>query len=123
MKTTKTSCNPLCCKQTIRQILSIVFAISVFVTVMISPVYAASIQDADFYKGLVNLLNDLMTVAMILCPIVGGLAAIFCLIRRSMADEQDGKMWTKRIVTAIICGVAGSLVTGIIALITSYVSA
>ena len=37
-----------------------------------------------------------------------------------MSDEQDGKMWTKRMVVAIICGAGGALVSGIISTIASY---
>lgn len=107
-----------------RQVLSAAFLLSIFVTAMISPAYATAtgIQSSTFYIGLVKFLNDLMTVLMVACPVVGGLAAVFFTIRRSMADEQDGKMWTKRIVTAIICGVLGGLITGLISLLTGYVN-
>ena len=37
-----------------------------------------------------------------------------------MADEQDGKMWQRRITNAIIWGVGGGLIAGIIALVSSY---
>ena len=105
-----------------RQVLSTASLFSILFTAMASPAYATSVQTSKFYTGLIEFLNDLMSVSMIACPVVGGLAAVYFTIRRSMADEQDGKMWTKRIVTAIICGVLGGLITGIIALITSYVT-
>lgn len=81
---------------------------------------AAGLTESNIYTGLSNLLQDLTTVLTVLSPIVGGAAAIYCLVRRSMADEQDGKMWTKRLTTAIICGVSGMLVSGIIALLSGY---
>ena len=85
-----------------------------------TPVNAAGLQSSAIYTGFVNLLNDLTTALMVVCPISGTVAALYFMIRRSMADEQDGKMWTKRITTAIICGVGGMLVSGLISLLTSY---
>ena len=55
-----------------------------------------------------------------LCPLVCGLVAIYFAIRKGMADEQDGKMWQRRITNAIIWGVGGGLIAGIIALVSSY---
>lgn len=85
-----------------------------------TPVGATGLQGSTIYTGFINLLNDLTTALMIICPIAGTVAALYFMIRRSMADEQDGKMWTKRITTAIICGVAGMLVSGLISLLTGY---
>ena len=109
-----------CHRRTARQVLSISLLISAFVAGVISPAQANGIQTSTFFVGLMNFLNDLMTVLTIACPVVGGLAALVFTTRRSMADEQDGKMWNKRIYTAIICGVAGCLISGVIALITGY---
>ena len=85
------------------------------------PVNAAGgLQGSNLYTGAMALVNDITTGLTVLCPLVGGAAALVFVIRRSMADEQDGKMWSKRITTAVICGVAGMLVSGLIALLTSY---
>ncbi len=84
------------------------------------PVSATGLQGSKIYTGAVSLLNDLTTILTVLCPLAGGVAALYFVIRRSMADEQDGKMWTKRISTAVICGVAGMLVSGLITLLTGY---
>lgn len=119
MKSTKTPTN-LRRDHTVRRLLSTVFAVALFVAAMISPAYAARIQDSDFYKGSLNLLNDLSTAAIFAGPIVCGLVAVVFFIRKSMADEQDDKLWNKRIVKAIVCGVAIGLVSGIITLLTSY---
>lgn len=70
--------------------------------------------------GTKQLLQDVMNFAVIICPIAGGLAAIVCLIRKAMSDEQDGKMWKRRIAIAIICGAGGALVSGVISTIASY---
>lgn len=84
------------------------------------PASAAGFNDSTLYTGTINLIKDLMGWAMVLCPMFGGLAAVYFMIRRSMADEQEGKMWTNRIVIAIVCGVGGSLVSGLISIVTSY---
>ncbi len=75
---------------------------------------------SDLALGTQRLLHDLTSFLTILCPVVGGLAAIICIARKAMSDEQDGKMWTKRMVVAIICGAGGALVSGIISTIASY---
>lgn len=106
--------------RTARQVLSLSTGISALIAGLFVPAYAEGIQDSAFFTGLMSFLNDLMTVLTIACPVVGGAAALVFTIRRSMADEQDGKGWNKRISTAIICGVAGCLISGIIALITGY---
>ncbi len=94
--------------------------IAAFMLLAVNPASAAGFRDSTLYTGTVNLINDLTIWAMVLCPLIGGLAALVFLIRRSMADEQEGKMWTNRIVIAIACGVGGSLISGLISIITSY---
>lgn len=81
---------------------------------------ATGLIDSTLFKGAMNLLNDATTAATLACPILAGLCAIVFVARRSMADEQDGKLWSKRITIAITCGVGGMLVSGVIALLTSY---
>lgn len=94
----------------------------VLMMVMAVPASATGggLQGSNIYNGFLNFINDLTVVLTILCPLVGGAAALVFIMRRSMADEQDGKMWTKRATTAIICGVGGGLISGFIALLTSY---
>lgn len=75
---------------------------------------------SDFAQGTMNLVNDISLWCIVLCAVVGTAAAVYCLIRRSMADEADGKMWTRRCTTAVICAVAGALVGSIVAVISSY---
>lgn len=87
---------------------------------MVVPASADSLSSSTVGTGIKNMLNDASSFGIVICPIVGGAAAVYFLIRRSMADEQDGKMWMRRIWIAIICGVAGCLVSGIISLISSY---
>ena len=82
--------------------------------------FAEDVADSVIVTGTTRLLTDIGTALTILCPIVGGVMAVYFLIRRSMADQTDGKMWESRIKIAIICGVAAGLVMGIITLIASY---
>lgn len=74
------------------------------------------------YTGALRLVNDLTTIALVLCPLIGGLAAVYFIIRRSLSDEQEGKMWTQRMRMAIFCGVGGGLASGVITLVTSYLT-
>ena len=89
----------------------------------IAPASANNIMDSILGTGLVNLVNDASFLLIILCPLVGAAAAGWFAIRRSMSDEQDGKMWEKRIKVAIICGVGGCLTSAIIAIGASYFQA
>ena len=89
-------------------------------TLLTTTALADGISESEIGVGVKNLFTDLTTYIMVLSPIVGGAAAGYFLIRRGMADEQDGKMWMKRAVTAVICAVAGLVVGAIIRLISSY---
>lgn len=82
--------------------------------------HAVGLAESDIGVGIKNLFNDLGTFVLVLCPTICAVMAIIFVIRRGMADEADGKMWNKRIVTSLICGVAGGLVGGFIKVISSY---
>lgn len=71
-------------------------------------------------SGIVNMINDISYLLIFICPLAGAAAAGYYFIRRGMSDEQDGKMWEKRIKTAIICGVGGCLTSAIITVVSSY---
>lgn len=81
---------------------------------------ASTVATSTLATGIKSLITDVSAFLVILCPVVGGCMAVYFVIRRSIADDQDGKMWTKHITTAIICGVAGMVISGIITLISSY---
>ena len=96
-------------------------AIFILLTLCFSPMaFANKIVDSFIGKGTVELANDMSGFLMLLAPIIAVCASGYFLIRRSSANEHDGIMWNKRIVTAIICGVAVFLISGVISLITSY---
>lgn len=88
--------------------------------ILTSVLLTGNISSSTIGTGVSALLNDVLIWLMILSPIAGGAAATYFAIRKSLADEQDGKMWQKRIITAIICGVAGLLTSGLISLVSSY---
>lgn len=80
----------------------------------------ADLSESPLGVGLKRLLSDVSTYILVLSPIIAGVAAVVFLIRRSMADQADGKLWSHRIIVAVICGVGGMLVGGVIELITGY---
>lgn len=101
----------------------VVLAIVILAVALSCNCYAAGdIASSQLGKGISSMLDDVSTWLIIICPVAGGLAAVYFIIRRSMADDQDGKIWERRIKTAIVCGVAGVLVSGVIKLISSYFS-
>lgn len=108
------------CRKDIRHYTTIILGTCAAAALALSASASGSLQSSPIYTGMQNLLNDLSTMLMVLCPLIGGVAALYFVIRRSMADEQDGKMWTKRMTTAIICGVGGMLISGLISLLTGY---
>lgn len=89
-------------------------------TLLLTPAHAAGLVDSKIVKGLINLINDVSTVAIIVCPLIGAAAFAICMGRKSISDDQDGKMWQKRAITALVCGVAGMLGSAIITLISGY---
>jgi len=107
-------------KNTVKKRTATLFSALTLLLLTLTPAHAAGIADSTLGAGITKLVNDVFLYLTVICPVAGGLAAVWFLIRRSMADEQDGKLWEKRIRTAIICGVAGCLVSGIITLISSY---
>ncbi len=84
------------------------------------PASAGGLADSTLGTGLKNLLTDASNLLLVLCPAAGGTFGVYFFIRRSMSDEQDGKMWEKRIKIAIGCGVGGCLVAGLISVLSTY---
>lgn len=95
----------------------------VFATDSTTATEAGSFANSTLAQGTKNLISDISVWFIVICALAGTASAVYCLIRRGMADEVDGKMWTKRCVTAIICAVAGALIGGIVSLIGSYYGA
>lgn len=79
--------------------------------------------NSTFAIGTQRLLDDVGKWLIGIGITVAGISALVQLLRRAFADEADGKMYQKRLYVAIICGVAMSVVGGIISLISSYYTA
>lgn len=87
---------------------------------MIGAQAAGDLASSAIGVGIKNMLDDALAFLQIICPTVGGVAAVVFLIRCSMADEQDKKMWKGRIVIAVVCAVSSFLVMSVIKLASSY---
>jgi heme/copper-type cytochrome/quinol oxidase subunit 2 len=72
--------------------------------------------------GTERLLSDLSTWLMVIALVAGIAASTYFLIRRSGADEQDQKTWTKRVQTAIVSTVAAEIVGAMLKVILGYYS-
>lgn len=94
--------------------------IAAAVCLLAVPASAGGLADSTLGVGVRQLFSDVSSYLMILCPTAGGAAAVYFAIRRAMADEQDGKLWVKRITTAIICGVGGCLASVLISTFSTY---
>lgn len=97
-----------------------IFLALVMLTLFIVPASAGGLADSALGTGLRNLLTDASNLLLVLCPMAGGAAGVYFFIRRSMADEQDGKLWEKRIKIAIGCGAGGCLVAALISVLSTY---
>lgn len=107
-------------KRTVTKFILCASSFTILAQAMSIVVSANQIQESNIGQGLLAILNDSSNFMMVLGPTIGSVSAGIFAIRRGMADEQDGKMWQKRIVVAIICGVGCLLVGGVIKLIVGY---
>ena len=103
-------------KRNLKQVLSVAMLMSILVV----DVSANNLMASSLVQGGLSLINDIGTVAMVVCPLVGAIAWGIFMSRKSMADEQDGRMLQKRANMALICGVAGLLGSALIKLFSSY---
>lgn len=97
-----------------------VLTVAVLTVMLALPASAAGFGDSIIAKGVSNLVKDVTSYLVVLCPLVGGMFAVYFMIRKSGADEQDKKMWHGRAVNAIISGVGGMLVSGLISVGAGY---
>lgn len=78
------------------------------------------IASSKLATGTQKLINDATTwLTVIAIPVTVGLVIYFC-IRKGAADEQDQKMWQKRITTALVCGIGVIIASSLINVITGY---
>lgn len=80
------------------------------------------ISNSVIGKGLTAMVNDVSSFLMIWGTGACAAFAIYCLIRRGMADEHEGQVWQKRLIVSIVCAVGVFLVSALIKLISGYFS-
>lgn len=86
------------------------------------PLYANNILNTKLVQGIMNMLRDATSVLLVALPTVVGLLLIYFNLRKSACEQQEQQIWSKRMKTAIISLVVGETASGIVNLITSYVS-
>jgi ethanolamine transporter EutH len=106
-------------KASIRTLISAVLFIAVTAKGKLTAL-ATDIGSSQIATGTQRLLNDLTTWLLVIAPIAGTVCIIFFAIKRGMADEQDQKQWTNRIITAAVSVAIAVLASVIIKLVVSY---
>lgn len=81
---------------------------------------AGNIQNDKVVTGTKKLIQDSTKAIGIIGALVSVLFGIYFFIRKNMADEQDQKIWNKRIVTTIVCAVGIVVISGLIGTIVKY---
>lgn len=95
--------------------------VTVFSMAMCNSVYASgSIESSKLATGSQNLINDFTKWLTIIAIPVTVLLVIYFFIRKGSADEQDQKMWQKRINTSLICGIGTILASSLVNIIVGY---
>lgn len=102
-------------KKTINLIIATAFIILVKVNVL-----AGNIQNDKVVTGTKKLIQDATKAIGIIGALVSVLFGIYFFIRKNMADEQDQKMWNKRITTTVICAVGIVVISGLLNTIVKY---
>lgn len=81
---------------------------------------ADGLESSVIVTGTQQLINSAMNVILVIAPIAGGLIIGYLCIRRGMSDEQEHKMWNKRISIAVVSTIGAVLASVIINVILSY---
>lgn len=96
--------------------------IALWLSVMLCTTAASAnnLANSEIGRGIRQLILDISGFLVILSPLAGAAAAGYFILRRSTADEQDGKMWTNRAKIAVFCGVGGMMGSVLVNLLSSY---
>lgn len=95
--------------------------VAVFSTLMCSNVYASGgIENSKLATGTQNLISDSTKWITIIAIPITILLVVYFFIRKGAADEQDQKMWQKRINVAFVCGIGAILASSLVNLIVGY---
>lgn len=100
---------------------AVIFASTIaFISMVKISALAGNIANDKVITGTKKLLQDSTTAI----GVIGGLASvafgIYFFIRKNMADEQDQKMWNKRIATTVICAIGIVVISGLLNTIIGY---
>lgn len=95
-------------------------AIMISAMMLASSARAESISSSIVGTGTKSLLNDVSNWIMGLSPTITIIVCIYLATRRGAADDQDAKMWEKRIKTAIFFGIFALLAGVVIKVVASY---
>ena len=102
-------------------LLSAFIAIYVMLVSTVS-VFASGIASSKLATGTTKLIGDITNWIMILAIPITILLVIYFAIRKGAADEQDQKMWQKRITTALVCGIGAIIASSLVGVLASYYS-
>ncbi len=94
--------------------------ITAFIILVKINTFAGNLQNDKVVTGTKKLIQDATKVMGILGALVSIVFGIYFFIRKNMADEQDQKMWNKRIATTVICAIGIVVISGLISTITKY---
>ncbi len=98
----------------------IINAYIIFVSIICFSISASAISNSKLATGTRKLIEDITTWLTVLAiPVTVGII-IYCFIRKGAADEQDQKMWQKRIVTSLVCGIGAILAASLVNVLTGY---
>ena len=100
-----------------KRALSLLLALSMYISAACA---SGTLTGSTVVTGTKALVADVTAFLIWACPAVAACVVVYFFVRRGMADEQDGKLWQKRIVVAIVCGVAGCLGSTFINTIAAY---
>lgn len=100
-----------------------IFKILIFILIfnlMSTVAYASGVISFIGFTGTKRLLNDLTTAAMVLLPIIVVILVIYFNVRKAGAEQDEQRMWTKRIKVALGCLIGGEVAAGLVNMIAFY---
>ena len=103
------------------KILAVALAIMlVFTGYCLATEGTGGINNTTLVTGTQKLITDLTNWALVVSPILTALLIVYYLIRKSAADEMDGKRWDSRVRIAAICCIGVVIASGLINVIIGY---
>ncbi len=108
-------------KRKLARILVVALTImSVFTGYCLATGGTGGINNTTLVTGTQKLITDLTNWALVVTPILTALLIVYYLIRKSAADEMDGKRWDSRVKIAAICCIGVVVASGLINVIIGY---